>query len=160
VARYPNHLPHTSISGLVPAEAPVHITPHDQPDSLTALEHMMRTTNASAAALAQLVDHLTGINEPPDYRPLTFNVGDQTIRDQDDRISPSFGYYNPDPTRGVWLDITGAGADARSHALYLPPNTTGCFPVKVRAITLALDAPAASTLVLHTWRYRTLQPLN
>lgn len=117
------------------------------------------------AAVAQLDGFLTGATRPAERRALTFTTTNPSLRDQDARVSPSIGVYNPTGAT-VYVALGGETPKAGKGCPSVPPNGFAVFPVAVQDLDVGIDpadaalvAAGTAGLTVQLFRYWTVQPL-
>jgi hypothetical protein len=131
-----------------------------QPRSITALERLEHTSDAVLAAIAELNDYLTGVTRPAERRTVRFPNGQLRVYDQDDRVAPSVGFYNPNAF-SVFAALGGEIPDGtQTGAFEITGNSFVVVPVGVQDLELGVRAAdiGVNSALVHVFRYWSVQP--
>lgn len=136
---------------------------HDVEHNTTALDRLVHTCDELGCAVRELHDYLVGVTRPAERRIITLGASaPYSLRkvDQDGRVCPSIGFYNPQ-AYSVWAGVGGEIPDgAQTGAIEIPGNTLMVIPVAVQDLELGVKAAdvAAGLAMVHVFRFWTLQP--
>lgn len=133
--------------------------PPQQPGSISALERLEHTSDAVLAAIAELSDFLIGVTTPAERRIVRFDAQNLRRWDQDGRVAPSVGFYNPSAF-SVFAAIGGELPDGTATgAVEITANTMLVLPVAVQDLELGVRAAdVGAGGLIHVLRYWTVQP--
>jgi hypothetical protein len=146
----------------VVAPPPAHpdVPAPEPPAAITALERLEHTSDAVLAAIAELSDYLTGVTRPAERRTVRFIAGQTRVWDQDARVAPSVGFYNPNAF-SVFAALGGEIPDGTmTGAFEVTGNSFIVVPVGVQDLELGVRAAdlGGNSALVHVFRFWTVQP--